>query len=112
VGTDAKGKPVFQTVSASVDFTQTTIRSNGRFISSLTFKGSQQPDVFKRTFAPSYTYNNLSAGNINGDPRAVDPRVLSAGSFSIEPMAEDFLLSLLREELVRRLSDELRKHYR
>jgi len=111
VGTDSKGKPVFQTVSASVDFTQTTIRSNGRFITNLTFKGNQ-PAVFKRTFAPSYTYYNTSTGNINGDPRAVDPGVLSAGAFSMEPMAEDFLLSLLREELVRRISDELRKHYR
>ncbi|HEY0898574.1 MAG TPA: hypothetical protein VGD90_04530 [Sphingobacteriaceae bacterium] len=111
VGTDSKGKPVFQTVSASVDFTQTKIKSNGRFIANLTFKGNP-PEVFKRTFAPSYTYFNTSAGNINGDPRAVDPAVLSAGAFSMEPMAEDFLLSLLREELMRRISDELRSHYR
>ncbi|HEY0895925.1 MAG TPA: hypothetical protein VGE15_05185 [Sphingobacteriaceae bacterium] len=111
VGTDTKGKPIYQTVSATVDFTYTTIRSNARFITRLTYKGAAQ-EPFQRTFVPRYTFNETVVGNINGDSRAVDPSVMASGSIGLEPTAEDFLLALSREEMIRRISDELRKRYR
>lgn len=111
VGTDDKGKPIYQTVSAAVDFTYTTIKSNVRLESKLTFKGEKQ-DVFSRVFVPRYTFNHTSVGNITGDPRAVDASILSAGSLPNDPTADDFLLSLSHEEMIRRLSNEIRDRYR
>ncbi len=111
VGTDTRGKPIYQTVTATVDFTYVTIRSNARFITRLTFKGTS-PGTFQRTFVPRYTFNQTTVGSISGDPRAVDPSVMASGSVGIEPMTDDFLLALSREEMVRRISDELRKKYR
>jgi hypothetical protein len=115
VGTDSKGKPIYQTVSATVDFTYTTIRSNARFITRLTYKGaakSAAQEPFQKTFVPRYTFNETVVGNISGDSRAVDPSIIAAGSIGMEPTPEDFLLSLSREEMIRRVSDEIRKRYR
>ncbi|HXH99645.1 MAG TPA: hypothetical protein VNI52_05230 [Sphingobacteriaceae bacterium] len=111
VGTDAAGKPVYQTVTASVDITQTQIRSNARFITRLTFIGKTPPDVFERNFSPNYTYSNVTTSNIQGDSRAIDPGLYSAGAFNMEPRDEDFLLVLSKQELIRRISDEIRRRY-
>lgn len=111
VGTDGLGKPVYQTVSASVDITQTQIRSNARFITRLTFKDVTPPTIFERTFSSNYNYSNLAASNIQGDSRAIDPGLYSLGAFNIEPRGEDFLLALSQQDLTRRLADEIRRHY-
>lgn len=109
VGTDAAGKPVYQTVTASVDIVQIQRRSNARFVTDLTIKGT--PGFkFQRTFVPSYNYVNTYVDNVQGDYRALDPGVMTRGS-AIEPMENDFLLILARQEMVRRLSNELRKYY-
>lgn len=110
-GTNSAGKPVYETVSASVDITQTQIRSSARFIARITFKTSTPPVVFERSFSPNYQYNNISTSNIQGDIRALDPRLISAGAFNMEPTEEEFLLALSNQELTRRISTEIRKHY-
>ncbi|HEY0670118.1 MAG TPA: hypothetical protein VGD22_18200 [Sphingobacteriaceae bacterium] len=110
-GTNSAGKPVYETVSASVDITQTQIRSSARFIARITFKASTPPVVFERSFSPNYQYNNISTSNIQGDIRALDPRLISAGAFNMEPTEEEFLLALSNQELTRRISTEIRKHY-
>lgn len=109
VGTDAAGKPVVQTVTASVDIVQIQRRSNARFVTNLSVKGT--PGLkFQRTFVPNYNYVHTYIDNIQGDPRALDAGMMSRG-MEIEPMENDFLLILARQEMVRRLSTELRKYY-
>lgn len=109
VGTDAAGKPIYQTVTASVDIVQIQRRSNARFVTNLTVKG--EPGLkFSRTFVPNYNYVNTYVDNIQGDSRAVDPSIMTRG-IGIEPMENDFLLILARQEMVRRISTELRKYY-
>ena len=109
VGTDAAKKPIYQTVSATVDIIQVQRRSNARFETNLSVKGT--PGLkFQRVFFPNYTYANTYVDNIQGDPRAFDPTFMSRGS-DIEPMEDEFLLILARQEMIRRLSSELRKYY-
>lgn len=109
VGTDANGKPIYQTVTASVDIVQIQRRSNARFAATLVIKGT--PGLkFQRTFAPTYNYVDNYVENVQGDSRALDPRLMTRG-ISIEPMESDFLLILARQEMIRRLSSELRKYY-
>lgn len=111
VGTNSAGKPVYETVSASVDITQTQIRASARFIAHLTIRKSTPPIVFERSFSPNYVYNNLTTSNIQGDTRAIDPRLISAGAFNMEPTEEEFLLLLSKQELTRRISSEIRTQY-
>ncbi len=109
VGTDAAGKPIYQTVTASVDIVQIQRRSNARFVTNLTVKGT--PGLkFSRTFAPNYNYVNTYVDNIQGDSRAIDPGIMTRG-INMEPVENDFLLILARQEMIRRLSSELRKYY-
>ncbi|MHB1178200.1 MAG: hypothetical protein ACYCZO_07700 [Daejeonella sp.] len=108
-GTDAAGKPIVQTVSAVVDIVQIQRRSNARFVTNLLVKGT--PGLkFQRTFAPNYNYVNNYVDNVQGDTRALDPFLMSRG-IGIEPVEDDFLLILARQEMIRRLSSELRKYY-
>jgi hypothetical protein len=110
-GTDNSGKPVYQTVTASVDITQLQRRSNARFIATLTFKGTP-PKTYKQSFASNYNYVSTSVDNIQGDPRAVDPSIYSMRSSGIEPREDDFLLELSRRDMLPRLSSELRVYYK
>jgi hypothetical protein len=109
VGTDAAKKPIYQTVTASVDIIQVQRRSNARFATNLTVKGTPGLN-FKRIFAATYNYNNTYVDNIQGDPRAFDPTLMTRG-IDIEPVENDYLLLLARQEMIRRLSAELRKYY-
>ena len=109
-GTDAAGKPIYQTVRASVDVVQVQQRSNARFLVNLEIKGSPGK-TYKQSFAPSYNYNNAYVDNIQGDPRAVDPSLYFSERPVIEPEALDFLFSL-SSEMVHRVSSELRSYYR
>ncbi|WP_411273283.1 hypothetical protein [Daejeonella sp.] len=109
VGTDAAKKPIYQAVTASVDIVQIQRRSNARFATNLIVKGT--PGLkFQRTFAPSYNYVNSYVDNVQGDSRALDPSLMTRG-IDVEPVENDFLLILARQEMVRRLSTELRKYY-
>ena len=109
VGTDAAGKPIYQTVTANVDIVEVQRRSNARFAASLTVKAT--PGLkFSRTFAPNYNYVNTYVDNIQGDSRALNPALMTRG-INIEPVENDFLLILARQEMIRRLSSELRKYY-
>lgn len=109
VGTDAAGKPIYQTVVASVDIVQVQRRSNARFATNITVKGT--PGLkFQRTFAPNYNYVNTYVDNVSGDSRALDPGLMTR-SIGIEPNENDFLLILARQEMIRRLSSELRRYY-
>ena len=109
VGTDAAKKPILQTVTALMDIIQIQRRSNARFATNLTVKGT--PGLkFQRTFASTYNYVNTYVDNIQGDQRAFDPSLMTRG-IDIEPLENDFLLLLARQEMVRRLSTELRRYY-
>lgn len=110
VGTNAQGNPIYQTVTATVDITQTRIRSNATFKTKLTFK-TPSPSVFERSFYPRYAYQNIEVGNIQGDRRAVDPSIMTAGDI-VDPTTDDILLALSREEMTGRLSQELRRKYK
>ena len=109
VGNDAAGKPIYQTVIASVDIVEVRRRSNARFVTSLSVKGT--PGLkFQRTFVPSYNYENAYIDNIQGDSRALGAGLMTRG-IGIEPTDDEFLLLLARQEMIRRLSSELRKYY-
>lgn len=109
VGKDASGKPIYQTVTAQVEVVQVQRRSNARFATSINIKGT--PGLkFQRTFVPNYNYVNTYVDNVAGDSRALDPSIMTR-SIGIEPIEDDFLLILARQEMIRRLSAELRKYY-
>lgn len=109
-GTDSSGKPIYQTVRASVDLIQVQRRSNARISVNLEVKGTPGKK-FKRSFAPNYNYSVIYVDNIQGDPRAVDPSLYFARNPGMEPEAMDFLFQL-SAEAVQRLSTELRSYYR
>lgn len=109
VGTDAAGKAIYQRVTATVDIVQVQRRSNARFETSISIKGTP-PFKFQRTFAPNYNYVNTYVDNVQGDSRALDPSVMVRG-IGIEPNEDDFILVLARQEMIRRLSSELRRYY-
>ncbi len=111
VGTDQAGKPVYQTVTASVDITEIQRRSNARFVTTLTFKG-EKPKTFKQNFSSNYNYTNTYVDNIRGDQRAVDPRLYSMQNLGIEPREDDFLLQLSKRDMLPRISNELRSYYK
>jgi hypothetical protein len=110
VGSDNNGKPVYQTVSAIVDIVQVQRRSNARFIGSITIKG-EKPLKFQRTFNSNYNYVNTFIDNIQGDSRALDGSLSMLRGMGIEPMENDFILLLSKQEMTRTLSYELRKYY-
>lgn len=109
-GTDAAGKPIYQTVRATVDLVQVQRRSNARILVDLQVKGTPGKK-FKRSFAPNYNYSVTYVDNIQGDPRAVDPSLYFARNSGMEPEAMDFLFQL-SGEAVQRISTELRSYYR
>ncbi len=108
-GTDASGKPVYQTVQASVDIIQIQRRSNARFAAEVKFKEDPTKN-FKKTFSPNYNYTNTYVDNIRGDQRAVDPSLYFSRNTGLEPQEIDFLLALSRE-VIQRLSSEFRSFY-
>ena len=112
VGTDAKGQPVYQTVTATVDFRQIQISSNARLSGKLTIKGTP-PKLFQsKKYFETYNWQNVSVENVQGDQRAVDPMIYSGTSFSgMEPTTNDILMALSNKEMLRDLSNELRKYY-
>lgn len=110
VGSDNNGKPVYQTVSAVVDIVQVQRRSNARFTGSISIKGVK-PLKFQRTFNSNYNYVNTYIDNIQGDSRALDGSISMLRGMGIEPMENDFILLLSKQEMTRTLSYELRKYY-
>lgn len=112
VGTDAKGQPVYQAVTATADFVQTQIRSNAQLSGKLTIKGNP-PKVFQqKKYFETYNWQNVSVENVQGDQRALDPSIYSGTSFSgMEPNSNDILMALSNKQMLRDLSNELRKYY-
>lgn len=109
-GTDSNGKPVYQTVTAIVDIVQIQQRTNARFKASLSIKG-EAPLKFQKTFIANYNYMNTYVDNIEGDMRAVDPSVSMSRGMGMEPTEDDFILILSKQEMIRRLADEIHKFY-
>ncbi|NEU09311.1 hypothetical protein GZH53_13380 [Flavihumibacter sp. R14] len=109
-GTDANGKPVYQTVRATVDVVQVQQRSNARFVVEMTIKGSPGK-TYKRSYSPNYNYSTVYADNIQGDSRAVDPQLYFSRGPAIDPETIDFLFSL-SNEMVQNVSVQLRSYYR
>lgn len=109
-GSDNSGKPVYQTVYATVDIVQVQRRGNANFIGSISIKG-EKPMKFERNFHSNYNYLNTYIDNIQGDPRALDASLSMLRSTNIEPMENDFIFILSKQEMTRTLSYELRKYY-
>jgi hypothetical protein len=109
-GIDSKGKPIYQKVSAAVDYTHSTIRSNANLFTRLTWKQKSQ-DIFSKRFSANYTYRNTEVGTISGDHRAVDGSVYKMTAIT-HPTADSFLWSLSQQEMTRRISEELRHNLR
>ena len=109
-GTDASGKPVYQTVSASIDIVRVQRRSNARVLVDLIVKGTPGKS-YKQSFAPRYNYSVTFVDNIQGDPRAVDSSIYFSRNPGVEPETLDFLLSL-SDEMLDRVSSQLRSYYR
>jgi hypothetical protein len=111
VGADAKGQPVYQTVTATADIVETQIPSNARLSSKLTIKGPPAK-VVQKNYYERYTWQNISVENIQGDQRAVDPSLYSRTSLSsFEPDANEILMTLSNREMLKDLSYELRRYY-
>ena len=109
-GTDSNGKPVYQTVTASVDIVQIQQRTNARFKTSLTIK-AESPVKFQKTFIANYNYVNTYVDNIQGDPRALDPSISLSRGMGIELTEDDYIMILSKQEMIRRIADEIRKFY-
>lgn len=110
-GTDAKGQPVYQTVTASADLRQTLIPARVRLTGKLTIKDAP-PKNFQRSYYENYTWQNVTVENIQGDQRAIDPSIYfgtSLGAF--EPNANDILMTLSNRDMLKNLSNELQKYY-
>lgn len=109
-GSDSDGKPVYQRVTALVDIVQVQQRTNARFKTSLSIK-AESPVKFQKTFFANYNYRNTYVDNIQGDMRAVDPSMSLSRGMGIEPTEEDYIMILSKQEMIRRVSDEIRKFY-
>jgi hypothetical protein len=70
----SNGKPVYQTVAATVDILQKEIRSSARLTSRFAFKDAAYK-ISPHSYFATYTWRDVSVDNIQGDPRAVDPRI-------------------------------------
>ncbi len=109
-GTDSNGKPVYQTVTAIVDIIQIQQRTNARFKTSLSIK-AEPPVKFQKTFVSNYNYVNTYVDNIQGDMRALDPSISMSRGMENELNEDDYILILSKQEMTRRLADEVRKFY-
>lgn len=110
VATDPSGKPVYRTVTASADIVQSRIRTSALFSTALTIKGNPGKS-FKRSFNENLNVDNVYVTNIQGDSRALDPSVYSATMPQMEPVVDDILLALSNQEMLGRLSREIRSYY-
>ncbi|MEJ6982019.1 hypothetical protein WG906_16235 [Pedobacter sp. P351] len=109
-GTDVNGRPVYQTISASADIVQSRRRTSALFNTNLRIKGSPGKSV-KRSFSNNLNFDQVYVTNIQGDPRAVDPSIYGAAFPPMEPFAEDILMALSNQEMLDRLSREIRSYY-
>jgi len=110
VGSDSNGKPIYQTVRASVDVIQVQQRSNASMVVDMQIKGDPGK-TYKRNFSPNYNYGQVFVDNIRGDSRAVDPSLYFMRSPAFEPETIDFLFQL-SGEMARSVSQQLRSYYR
>jgi hypothetical protein len=109
-GTDSSGKPIYQTVTAIVDIVQIQQRTNARFKTSLSIK-AETPVKFQKTFTANYNYVNTYIDNIQGDMRAVNPSLSMSRGMGNELTEDDYILILSKQEMTRRIADEIRKFY-
>lgn len=109
VGKDANNKPIYQTVTASADFVQVQIRSDAKFSTNMRFRKRKEP--FEKVFVSNYRWNNFYVDNIEGDPRALEGPLFGSVGPPIDPLPYDFLLTLSRQEMVERISREIRSVY-
>lgn len=109
-GTDSNGKPVYQTVTASVDIVQIQQRTNAQFKTSISIK-ADPPVKFQKSFYANYNYMNSYVDNIQGDPRALDPSISMSRGMATDLTEDDYIMILSKQEMIRRLTDEIRKYY-
>jgi hypothetical protein len=109
-GTDASGRPIYRTITATADIVQSRIRTSALFNTNLIIKGTPGK-TFKRSFSNNLNIDNVYVTNIQGDPRALDPSVHAATFPPMEPLTDDILLALSNQEMLDRLSREIRLYY-
>jgi len=108
VSENKNGRPVYQTVRAVAEVVQIQIRANASFEVRMRRKGN--PKIFEKSFPSNFRWNSVYLQNIQGDMRAIDPFAATTPPF--EPEDFDLLLALSRDEMVRRLSNEIRTYYK
>jgi len=108
VGQDQNGRPVYQTVRASADVVQLQIRANATFETRMRQKGNTK--IYEKSFPSNFRWGSVYLENIRGDMRAIDPFVATTPPF--EPEDFDLLLALSKDEMVTRLSREIRTYFR
>lgn len=107
VGKDQNNKPIYQTVRAAADIVEIRIRANATFKTRLRKRGEQK--AFEKSFPSNFRWQSAYIASIQGDARAIDPFASRTPPF--EPDEQDIILALSRDEMVRRLSNEIRSYY-
>lgn len=109
VGTDSNGNPVFRTTTATVYVESSEIRSTTRLSSKFTFKDSAYVVPPKNYFADyTWRYTGVSTG---GDLKAFNITRSQSPLLTFEPSTNDFLFQLSNQEMLSRVSYDLRKYY-
>jgi hypothetical protein len=110
VGTDATGKPIFQTITAEVYREFSMIRSTSRLASKLTFKDPTYK-VSPRNYFANYTWSH-NGSTVGGDMQAFKINSgAQQGLSTHEPSPDELLFALTSQELLGRLSYDLRRYY-
>lgn len=110
VGEDAQGNPIYGTVRGSADIVQEEWRAGATIDSRLRIKGSPGKE-FSRVFSPDYRRRYIYVNNIQGDSRALDRSLSGARVPPLDPEEHEILLELSREEILDRISNEIRSYY-
>lgn len=82
-----------------------------RFILKAMITISVLSKTFQKSISANYRYLNTYVKNIGGDSRAINPRLLSAIGPAFDPEPYDLLLALSRQDMVERISNEIRSYY-
>ncbi len=109
VGTDAKGQPIYQTMTITTDQIRAYIGSTARLKSSFTFKDPSFK-VRPQNYFSGYTWSHQDI-NANRNVRRSASGPFASSRFKIIPIPDDFLFQL-SEEMLYRVSYDLQKYYK
>jgi hypothetical protein len=109
-GTNAEGKPIYQTVTATASVVQSTIRTSAVFNTKLIIKGTPGK-TFNQRFNETINIRNVYVRNLQGDQRALDASIYSLTTPPDAVHVDDVLLALSNQQMLERISREIRSYY-